>query len=133
MNADNATSNDTQGETLAQMPNSFDLENCVHCFNHTLQLSAKTLLQSFNVVLGKAAGDGDTTDADDLSDEIDEGLDEDDKDEDDNDGLPDVPNVDNIDDGIDEMDKLDADEWEVMIADTAAVFQMVSKVLIDFY
>jgi len=36
------------------------------------------------------------------------------------------------DDGIDEMDELDADEQEVMIADTAAVRQTVSKVLIDF-
>jgi len=133
MNADNTTSNDTQGETLAQMPNSFDLENRVCCFNHTLQLSAKTLLQPFNVALGKAARDGDATDADDLSDEIDEGLDEDDEDEDDDDGLPDVPDVDDIDDGIDEMDKLDADEQEAMIADTAAVCQTVSKVPIDFY
>ncbi|KAF8219368.1 hypothetical protein L208DRAFT_1341035, partial [Tricholoma matsutake] len=43
VNADNATSNNTQGETLAEMPNSFKLKNCVRCFNHTLQLSVKTL------------------------------------------------------------------------------------------
>ncbi|KAI0281071.1 hypothetical protein BC826DRAFT_865523, partial [Russula brevipes] len=38
VSADNATSNDTQGEALADMHNSFELENRVRCFNHTLQL-----------------------------------------------------------------------------------------------
>ena len=70
MNADNATSNDTQSETLTEMPDSFDLENHVRCFNHTLQLSAKTLLRPFNVGLGKkTTEDGDNNDGDDLLDE----------------------------------------------------------------
>ena len=135
MNADNATSNNTQGETLAQIPNSFDLENHVRCFNHTLQLSAKTLLCPFNIALGKTTGDGDGIGVDDLLDEIDDWLDEDDKDdedEDDKDGLPNVPDVDDIDDGVDEMNMLDADEQEEIIADTAAVCQTVSKVCISF-
>ncbi|KAG1866361.1 hypothetical protein C8R48DRAFT_600350, partial [Suillus tomentosus] len=43
-NGDNATSNDTQTTTLNQLPNLFAKENHACCFNHTLQLSAKTLL-----------------------------------------------------------------------------------------
>jgi hypothetical protein len=58
MNANNATSNNTQGETLAEMPNSFELKNHVCCFNHTLQLSTKTLLHPLNAGLGKATEDG---------------------------------------------------------------------------
>ena len=133
MNANNATSNDTQGETLADMPNSFSLENRVRCFNHTLQLSAKTLLHPFNVGLGKTTDDGNNNDADNLLDVDDNGLDEDDEDDedddnDDDDGLPIVPDDDDIDDGVDELDALDADEREEIIADTAAVREMVSKV-----
>ena len=79
MNADNATSNDTQGESLAEMPNSFALENRIWCFNHTLQLSAKTLLRPFNVGLGKTTDNGNDTEVDDLQDEE---LEEDDEDED---------------------------------------------------
>jgi hypothetical protein len=129
VNADNATSNDTQGETLAEMPNLFDLENRVRCFNHTLQLSAKTLLCPFNVGLGKTTEDDDNDDMDDL---LDEELD-DANDNDDNDGLPDVPDVDDIDDGIDEMDELDANEQEEMLADMAAVRQTVTKVCVFMF
>ena len=126
MNADNAMSNNTQGETLADMPNSFQLENCVHCFNHTLQLSAKTLLCPFNAGLGKTTKVGDNGDVDDLLDQEDE--DEDAKDEDDDDeGLPDVPDVDDVDDGIDELDALDAEAHKGIIANIAAVHETVSK------
>src|SRR3984885_8697185 len=108
------------------MPNSFDLENHVRCFNHTLQLSAKTLLHPFNVGLGKkTTEDGDNNDGDDL---LDEELADDTDNDDDDDGLPDVPDVDDINDGIDEMNALDADEREEMLADTAAVRQTVTKV-----
>jgi hypothetical protein len=96
MNADNASLNDTQGETLVAMPNSFELENCVHCFNHTLQLSAKTLLHPFNAALGKATDDGDDNGVNDFLD-----LD-DDKDEDEDEILPYIPDIDDIDDGIDQ-------------------------------
>jgi hypothetical protein len=135
MNGDNATSNDTQGETLAGMPNSFDLENRLRCFNHTLQLSAKTLLCPFNVGLGKTTEAGDSNDVDDLLDEeLDDADDNNDDDaDDDDDGLPDVPDVDDIDDGIDEMNELDADEREEMLADTAAVRQTVTKVCVFMF
>jgi len=82
VNADNMSSNNTQGESLADMPNSFNLENCVHCFNHTLQLSAKTLLHPFNIGLGKGMEDGDGADADDLLGLDDDEDEDEDKDED---------------------------------------------------
>ena len=118
MNADNATSNDTQGETLTDMPNSFSLKNHVHCFNHTLQLSAKTLLHHFNIGLGKTTDDGNNNDMDDLLDVDDNGLDKDDKDDDndkdnkdkdndDDDGLLIVLDVDDINDSVGELDALD--------------------------
>ena len=82
MNANNATSNDTQGEALAEMPNSFELENRVRCFNHTLQLSAKTLHRHFNAGLGKTSEDGDNPNVDDL---LNSGMDDEEEDEDDED------------------------------------------------
>ena len=51
------------------MANSFELKNCVHCFNHTLQLSAKALPHPFNTGLGKTIKDCDNTDIVDHSDE----------------------------------------------------------------
>ena len=133
MNADNATSNDTQGETLTDMPNSFSLENRVRYFNHTLQLSAKTLLHPFNTGLGKMTDDGDNNDMDNL-DADDNGLDKDDNDNgNDDDSLPTVLDADDIDDGVDELDALDADEREEIIADTAAVRETVSKLRHSFH
>jgi hypothetical protein len=124
MNADNATSNDTQGETLAHMPNSFKLENRARCFNHTLQLSAKTLLRPFNVGLGKTTDDDggvdDLLDQDNASDNEDE--------DGDGDGDVGLPDFDDVDDGIDELDELDEDARNVIIADTAAVRETVSKI-----
>jgi len=46
-----AASNDTQASCFAKLPNTFEEINHVCCFNHTLQLSAKTLLKPFNVAL----------------------------------------------------------------------------------
>jgi hypothetical protein len=115
------------------MPNLFDLENCIRCFNHTLQLSAKTLLHPFNVGLGqKTTEDSNDNDGDELLDEeLDDTTDNDD--DNDNDGLPDVPDVNDIDDGIDKMNALDADEQEEMLADTAAVRQTVTKVCVFMF
>ena len=58
-NADNVTSNDTQMTKLDALNNSFDKENWVQCFNHTLQLSAKSLLKPFNTTLSRKAADND--------------------------------------------------------------------------
>jgi hypothetical protein len=136
MNADNVTSNDTQGETLPEMPNSFELKNRVRCFNHTLQLSVKTLLRPFNAGLGKATEDGTCDDVDNLlsqgiDDDDEEDDEEDEEDEEDEDGgLPVIPDEDDIDDGIDELDALDADSCEAIMNDTAAVCETVTKVCI---
>jgi hypothetical protein len=116
--ADNASLNDTQRETLAGMDNSFEEENHVHCFNHTLQLSAKTHLWLFNPALGKVAKDDGAGNLDDLLD-----MEEDD-DEEGEDNLLDVPDIDN---NIDELDDLDVDSHEKLITDTAIVCAMVSK------
>jgi len=113
VNADNASLNDTQGQALAGMANSFELENCIRCFNHTLQLSAKTLLRPFNVGLGKTTKDDDNNDVDDLHDEIVDGKDEDNEDN----GLPVIPEVNDIDDDIDELEELEADEHEDILTE----------------
>ena len=101
VNADNMSLKDTQGELLADMPNSFKLENHVHCFNHTLQLSVKTLLHPFNVGLGKGMEDGDGTDADNLLGLGDDKDEDKDKDKDEDEDLLDIPNIDDLDNGID--------------------------------
>ena len=128
VNADNATSNDTQGEALAGMENSFVLEHRVRCFNHTLQLSAKTLLRPFNAGLGNATED-ENNDVDDLLDlDIDDEDDEDgDNEDEDEDEDTDMDDTDDLDDGIDELDALDSDAREELMADTAAVRDMVTK------
>ena len=59
VNADNATSNDTQTTKLDQLDNTFEKENRVRCFNHTLQLSAKALLKPFNTAFSRATTDDD--------------------------------------------------------------------------
>jgi hypothetical protein len=134
MNADNATSNDTQGEVLAGMPNTFVLEHRVRCFNHTLQLSAKTLLRPFNTGLSKAAEDADTADTKDVDDLLDsdsdsnsedgvEGKDEDGDGED----LSALADAGDINDGIDELGALDAATCDEILTDTAAVCETVTK------
>jgi hypothetical protein len=137
MVADNATSNNTQGEALDEMDNSFVLEHRVRCFNHTLQLSAKTLLRPFNVGLGKATEYGDDNDGDDLLDPETGGDDNNNNDNNDNDNDndsgedddddDDMDDADDIDDGIDELDALDPDAREEVMTDTVAVRDMVTK------
>ena len=45
--SDNATSNNKQTTQLDQLPNLFKSVNHTYFFNHTMQLSAKALLQQF--------------------------------------------------------------------------------------
>src|ERR1700723_4639183 len=71
VNANNATSNDTQTTELDQLDNTFEKENRVGCFNHTLQLSAKALLKPFNIGLsGKATDDDEEFTQDDDGDPV---------------------------------------------------------------
>src|SRR5882762_8050502 len=67
LNADNATSNDTQTTRLHKLNNSFNKENHVRCFNHTLQLSTKTLLKPFNIALAGKGMDNDDGNDDDIA------------------------------------------------------------------
>jgi len=64
---DNASSNDTQTTKLAALPNLFEVRNRVQCFNHTIQLAAKALLQPLNPGITGNDDDG-GSDTDDGSD-----------------------------------------------------------------
>jgi hypothetical protein len=126
MNADNASSNDTQTTELAGMDNAFEKEYRIRCFNHTIQLSAKALLRPFNAGI-KVANDGDN----DLAAAVEEmALDhfdeEEDEDEEDDDGID--WNAEDFDDGVDELDQLPANEREKVVAETATIRETITKV-----
>jgi len=129
MNADNATSNDTQTTTLHQHDNSFDEIDRVRCFNHTLQLSAQTLIKPFNAGMGKTKkGDNDEDNIDDDMPDLEEFEDEDgDKDDADDAGVDEEVGSD-IEEEVDELEELDEDERKRVLDDTAAVRETVSKV-----
>jgi len=124
VNANNATSNDTQTTKLDQRDNTFEEENRVQCFNHTLQLSAKALLKPFNIGLsGKATDDNNELTQDDDNDPamVGDGGDKEDEEEqasEDNDE----------DDNIDELEELNEDEWNRVLQETAVVHETVTKV-----
>lgn len=50
---DNATSNDTQTTELASHDNSFEEDHHIRCFNHTLNLGAKSILRPFLATVDK--------------------------------------------------------------------------------
>jgi hypothetical protein len=124
LNADNATSNDTQTAKLDKLNNSFSKDNRVRCFNHTIQLSAKALLQPFNTALsGKSTDDEDVIldNHNDLLGNETEG----DEDEDEDEGADDI---DDEDDDIDELQELGEDEQKQVLEETATVRETVTKV-----
>ena len=139
LNADNAASNDTQTTALAEMENSFEEVNRARCFNHTLQLSAKTLLKPFNTGMSSAqlpVEEEGTLSLDDkgltlLDDNSTDGDDNDDKGISEDDLSDDNESEGKDDDGIDELEVLDKNEREKILADTAVVRQTVSKVRIN--
>ena len=58
VDANNASTNGMQTTKLDELDNSFNKENCICCFNHTMQLSAKALLKpSTSVLSGKETND----------------------------------------------------------------------------
>jgi len=135
-NADNASSNNTQTTKLDELDNSFNKENCARCFNHTLQLLAKTLLKPFNSGLsGKATEDDEMAITEEIEDpdgllmpeNEGEGEDEDE----DEDEATDHDKEEDEDDGIDELAELGEDEQTRLLEDTAAVCQAVTKVRIN--
>jgi len=127
INADNATSNDTQTTKLYELDNSFDEENRVRCFNHTLQLSAKSLLKPFNTALsGKSTDeDDDMTSQDHDDDQVILGADE----EEDGGDEEEIGIEDDIDDDdIDELQALSEDQQKQVLEETAVVRETVTKV-----
>ena len=127
MNADNASSNNTQTTALAGMENTFESENRIRCFNHTIQLSAKALVEQFNAGMKVSADDGSDIITDiemaaleDFDEEANEEANEDD-------GCIDW-NAEDFNDGIDELDQLPNGERERIVADTASIRETVSKV-----
>jgi len=118
-----------QTTKLDQLDNTFDKENRVRCFNHTLQLSAKALLKPYNVGLSAKATDNDNevsqnnnsgpgTFEDDLEDE------EDDEDE----GEKQADKEDAEDDDINDLEELSEDEQNRVLEEIAVVRETVTKV-----
>ena len=127
MNGDNAKVNDKQTTDLSGMNNTFEEGNRVRCFNHTLQLSAMTLIRPFNAGMtpqkDSADNDGDGEGgADDFFDLAEF------EDEDDDGNVDESPEQDNVSDNIDELDALNAAERKALLADTIEVRTTVSKV-----
>jgi hypothetical protein len=142
LNADNATSNDTQTSALAQMENTFEEANRVRCFNHTLQLSAKTLLKPFN--MGMSSTNANTVMEEEESNNFgDEMLTLfDNQATDDNEGSGGENGDGSVEDlgsdedpadidEVDELNQLDEQQREELLRDTAVVRHTVTKVSFD--
>jgi hypothetical protein len=97
--ADNASANDMMTRKLGRFNNPFKKEYHAQCFNHMLQLSAKTLLRPFNTALSRKVADDDDTSEDEEEDLPIRVLDEEFEEEEEWQGNED-------DDGIDELDML---------------------------
>ncbi|KAG6806116.1 hypothetical protein H0H92_012625, partial [Tricholoma furcatifolium] len=115
VNADNASSNDTQTDSLDSLPNSFDSVNRVRCFNHTLQLSVKALLHPFS-----SSDDDKDSDTNDMP-ELEALDDEEGEDDEEEEGANDEDNEDPFDD-------LSEDERAELLESTKTVRTILSKV-----
>ena len=145
MNANNASSNDTQTGALAFMKNAFEEANRACCFNHMLQLSAKTLLKPFNAGMSLTNPASEEEESGNLNNEILTLLNKDavgdDKTDGDKDSNEEVYGGENLDDGNkpnnadskepDKLNQLDDQEQERVLADTLLVQQTVTKVCFD--
>ena len=125
MNADNATSNDTQMAKLSKLDNSFEANNRLRCFNHTMQLAAKALLRPLNPGISGKDNNESGEDDDDcpsliLNDEENEAEDETEDEAEDGVGSHDNA-MDDLDDEIDELQMLDDMEKEAMLDGTLTV------------
>jgi hypothetical protein len=131
LNADNATSNDSQTAVLAQMENTFEDVNRARCFNHMLQLSAKTLLKPFNAGMSSTKPALQEEEYDNFDNEMptlldDNGDSNEDGHEDGHDGggeyLDGEGEPEDADgDEIDELNQLDEQEREKILMDTSVV------------
>jgi hypothetical protein len=125
LTADNVSANDTQTTEFAAQDNSFQEEVRVQCFNHTMQLSAKTLLRPFHPKLRTSNEDAAT----DVGEEVEEVEVEDDEEEEAEEGDEENDNGDeDVDDGVDEFEQLDADKREDLIDETLPVRDVVYKI-----
>jgi hypothetical protein len=126
------------------MENSFEEVNRARCFNHTLQLSAKTLLKPFNAGMSSTKPALEKEELDNIGEEI--SLDNDtggsnengdeDGDEGERDGGDEYPDdegepEDANNDETDELTQLDEHERKNILMDTAVVRQTVTKVRSD--
>ena len=112
---DNATSNDMQTAELEKKKNLFNLGNHVHCFNHTVQLSAKALLRPFTICVSSATTDNEVPLLKDVEDDGDgddgDGNDIEDVEDEDDPLAEDGNNIDDdVDDGVDELAELSEEE-----------------------
>jgi hypothetical protein len=129
VNANNTTSNDMQTIKLTQLDNMFKEENRVRCFNHTLQLLAKSLLKPFNTALSASAANDDAAPQDVDNDKPAVYMDDEDErgqegEEEEEGGVED----DIEDDNVDELQALSRDERERVLGETAVVCESVTKV-----
>ena len=132
VNADNPTTNDRQTTKLTTLDNSFEEANHVQCFNHTLQLSTKALLTSFNMAISQVAARSNKMPEDDDNqlvphENVYDKFASDDDDDDDNESEEVVDEVDEG-DGIDELDKMSGVEQNWVLENTAEVHETVTKV-----
>lgn len=131
INTDNATSNNTQMTKLHTLDNLFDKQNWVWCFNHTIQLLAKSFLKPFNTALSGVSTDDDMAAA--VSEDINnQWINQGDKDEGDqgdegDEGEGEVED-DVEDDNIDELQELIKDVQKELLEKTAAVCETVTKI-----
>ena len=121
LNADNASANNKLTTKLSSFDNSFKEEYRAQCFNHTMQLSAKTLLKPFNTAL--SGQDVDITDEEDDDPLIPEAEEEGEEEDNNNNN-----DEDNEDDGIDELETLSEEERTQVLEDTAIVRTTLTKV-----
>jgi hypothetical protein len=116
-------SNNKQTSTLSTHNNSFDKANRVRCFNHILQLSAKTFLKPFNPGLGAAASEEVDKSGEGNNTEEFSAVQEDEEEEEEDGGI-----ADDKDHDIDEMDSVEDKECGTLLADTVSVRETVTKV-----
>ena len=128
INADNASSNDTQSASLARRNNSYEEHNHVCCFNHTVQLSAKTLLAPFNPALSSSAPLADAEDNNTDLDELPELIDGVSDDEDEEEACGSDSADEDDEDENNDFTELTDEEREEVLTKTAAVRETVTKV-----
>jgi hypothetical protein len=130
-NGDNASSNDTQAVALDGKKNSFHVENCIRCFNHTIQLAAKALLRPFYSHVTRDAGDDETADEiPDLIDYNDDDGDDDGDNDDDGDEEDDNDDINEDDSNVDGLRRMSEMEQAEFQEETAIVKQTITKVRI---